>query len=172
MLIAVAAVMISPVYQAIDPVVVTKKLKLVREFLEGAQEITTLVSDRILERDPLVGKARAKLFAGKTLTTGEKTQTKTSRIAVLTASQRKLALNYFDDLTQTPNHERADCFMPRHMVFARKSSQWVGISICYECEAVLIQSSEKKLEVVIGVNRNSRNHADRFFGYTSKNSRA
>ena len=170
MLIAVAAVVISPVYQAIDPVVVTKKLKLVREFLEGAQEITTLVSDRIIERDPLVGKARAKLFAGKTLTTNEKTRT--SRIAVLTASQRKLALSYFDDLTQTPNHERADCFMPRHMVFARKSSQWVGISICYECEAVLIQSSEKKLEVVIGVNRNSRNHADRFFGYTSKNSRA
>ena len=163
--------------QRVDPDLVYSEeelvtLRQVEKFLVSADEITTIASDRVLSSDATVSKARQKLLSGRSLFASNKTQSTGSRTAVLTGDDRKLAVVFFKALTKPPKHGPAKCFFPRHSIFARAKANWLEIQICYECETMSIASKDGKIKLYTGINRNSREQADKFFGYKSKNSKA
>ena len=147
-------------------------LRQVEKFLANADEITTMAADRVLTSDSATATARAKLLAGTSLTSAVTKQSNGSRTAVLTGNDRKLAVEFFKSLTKLPIQGPAKCFFPRHSIFARSKANWLEIQICYECVTMRITSKDNSIKLYTGINRNSRDLADKFFGYKSKNSKA
>ncbi len=81
-------------------------------------------------------------------------------------------VTFFHSLTKPPIQGPAKCFFPRHSIFARKGTRRIDIQICYECVTMTVKSSDKKLNLYLGMNRDTRAAADKLFGYVSKNSKA
>lgn len=148
------------------------ELQKVQRFLATADEITTMVADRVLTSDPATAAARERLLAGKSLRGVAKPQAKGSQTSVLTGKHRGLASAYFKELTKPPKQGPAKCFFPRHSIFARTKPNWLEIQICYECVTMSVTSKDGTIKLYTGINRNSRAQADKFFGYNSKNSKA
>ena len=144
----------------------------VERFLATCDDITTMAADRVLTSDPTTSATKVKLLAGGSLTRDRALQTKSSRVALLAGKDCKLAVDYFRALTKPPKQGPAKCFFPRHSMFARKGADWLDIQICYECVTMSITSKSGKIKLYTGINRNSRDLADTFFGYKSKNSKA
>lgn len=151
---------------------VRRELIKVEEFLSRADTIQTIVSDRAQGED-----GKEELYGGSSAVAAgrvppPKPQMQTVKTQNLRGQDREKVVSFFRSLTKAPIQGPAKCFFPRHSIFARKGASRMNVQICYECVAMTVKSSDKKINLYTGMNRNSRTMADKLFGYVSKNSKA
>ncbi len=150
---------------------VRRQLLEVEEFLSEADTIQTIVSDRAQAEDGRELVLQTQSGSAKPHESVRRSP-QTVKTQKLQGADRKKVASFFRLLTSSPIEGPAKCFFPRHSIFARKGASRVDIQICYECVTMTVKSANKKLNLYLGMNRNSRATADKFFGYNSKNSKA
>jgi hypothetical protein len=150
---------------------VRRELIKVEEFLSKADTIQTIVSDRAQAEDGRELIVQTQSESAKKHAAFRRTP-QTVKSKNLRGEDRKRVVSFFRLLTSSPVEGPAKCFFPRHSIFARKGNSRIDIQICYECVTMTVKSPENKLDLYLGMNRNSRATADKLFRYVSKNSKA